>query len=89
MKLPETHLSSNTSSIKPSEILKKLTDSIDPIGLVLLVLQKWPIILITTIVCTVIAFFNAKSADYIYRAGARVEVFDSLQYYRDIQGLDE
>ena len=75
MKLPETHLADNKSVINPSEILKKITDSIDPIGLVLLVIHKWPILLITTIVCTVIAFFNAKSADYIYRAGARVEVF--------------
>lgn len=71
----ETSLSDDKPVIKPSDILKKITDSIDPIGLVLLVLHKWPILLITTIVCTVIAAYNAKSADYIYRAGARVEVF--------------
>lgn len=75
MKLLETHLPSNKSSIKPSDILKKVTDSIDPIGLVILVLHKWPILLVTTTVCTAIAFYNAKTADYIYRAGARVEVF--------------
>ncbi len=75
MKSLELHLSNDKSVLKPSEILKKITDSIDPIGLVILVLHKWPIIVVTVVICTGLSYWNAKSADYIYRAGARVEVF--------------
>ena len=75
MKLPEIHQSTDKPVIKPSELLKKITDSIDPFDLVFLVLRKWPIVVFTVVVSTGIAFWNAKSADYIYRAGARVEVF--------------
>lgn len=75
MKLSEIHQSTDNSTTKPSELIKKITSSIDPFEIVILVLRKWPIVVFTVVISTGIAYWYAKSADYIYRAGARVEVF--------------
>ena len=75
MKLQEMHSSNDKPKVKPSDILKKVTDSIDPIEIVLLFFQKWLIIVISIVVFTALAYFYAKSADYIYRAIAQVEAF--------------
>ncbi len=80
MKLPETHSSTEQSVTSASDMLKKFTESIDPIELVLLGVSKWPIIALTVIIGATITFFYAKSADYIYRAGARVEVFHESRF---------
>lgn len=80
MKLPETHSSTDKPVTSASEMLKKFTESIDPVELVLLVLHKWPILVFTVGVSTLIAFLYAKSADNIYRVGARVEVFQESRF---------
>ncbi len=75
MEMLEIHPSTDRSVTKPSEKLKKFISSIDPIELILLVIHKWPILVFTVGICTAIAYFYAKSADYIYRAVAKVEVY--------------
>ena len=49
--------------------------SIDPIQIIFLILQKWLIIVFTVGISTAIAYWKAKSTDYIYRAAAQVELF--------------
>ena len=66
--LPDSAPTQTDKSVKPAI-------SIDPIDIVFYVLHKWWILCLTTFLFGLIAFFYAKSADYIYRAGARVEVF--------------
>jgi uncharacterized protein involved in exopolysaccharide biosynthesis len=80
MKLPETHSSTEKSITSASDMLNRFKESIDPIALVLLVFNKWWILVLTVGICSLITFFRAKSADYIYRAGARVEVFHESRF---------
>lgn len=80
MKLSESNSSTETPVTSPSEMIKKFTESIDPIELVLLVLHKWPILVFTVGVATCISFFYARSLDNVYRAGARVEVFQENRF---------
>ncbi|MFK7785171.1 MAG: GumC family protein [Crocinitomicaceae bacterium] len=80
MKSSGTHPSVETTVTSPSDMLKKFKESIDPVELVLLVLHKWPILLITVIVASGISIFYAKSLNNVYRAGARVEVFQEDRF---------
>jgi hypothetical protein len=75
MRLPGTQPTVNEPVIPQTDTPAKPIIVIDPIQLAFLVFNKWPIIVLTAIIFTFIAYLYAKSADYIYRAGARVEVF--------------
>lgn len=78
MRLPGTEPTQPTVNdpvIPETDTPAKSAIAIDPIKLVFLVINKWPILVISAFFFTLIAFFYAKHADYIYRAGARVEVF--------------
>jgi uncharacterized protein involved in exopolysaccharide biosynthesis len=88
MRLPGTEPTNNEPVIeKPdtpeqpdADAPKKPGISIDPIKIVFMVLNKWPIIFLTATVFTFVAYLYAKSSDYIYRAAARVEVFHEERF---------
>ena len=80
MKLQEHNPPAENSVTSASDMWKKFTESIDPIELVLLVLHKWWILVITIVVFSVIAIAYAKSTDDIYRASARVEIFQEGRF---------
>ncbi len=78
MRLPGTEPiqpSVNEPAVSKEDTSDKPAIVIDPIKLVFLVCSKWLTIVLTTVVFTVIAYFYSEAQEFVYRAGARVEVF--------------
>jgi len=91
MRLPGTQPTveePKTNAPEPTTKSKLPAFSFDPIALVALMLSRWRLLALTVILFTLLAYFYAKSAPYVYRAAARVEVFQENRL-RDDGRLNE
>ena len=85
---PKPNASTNESTAPVTEAPAKSAITIDPIAIIFLILSWWKFLLFCVVVFTGLAYVYAKSAPYIYRAAARIEVFQENRL-RDDGRLNE
>lgn len=88
MRLPGTEPPVQQLKPEATEPTTKAAFSFNPIEMVLLLFKLWWVILIAVIVCTAIAVVYAINAPDVYRAAARIEVFQENRL-RGSRGLNE